>query len=207
MKSDAYRDLQLLEEIAQRPDVSQRTLASRLGIAVGLANLLIRQLARKGYIKATSVDRKRLRYLLTPEGIAEKTRLTYEYFDASLYLYKKVRKTLRETLTRLREEGADAVVLYGRGELAEVAYLTLREMGLAPVAVVDQAPGGEFLGYPVIDESALAGLTFDCIVVTSLEHTDDCVRRLEAAGVSGKRILVIEREGPHIRAISVRASA
>jgi len=207
MKTDAYRDLQILEEIAQRPDISQRTLAGRLGIAVGLANLLLRSMAAKGYIKIAGIEKKRLRYLLTPEGIAEKARLTYEYFDASLYLYKKVRRTLRDSMSRLHDEGADAAVIDGRGDLAEVAYLTMREMGLTPVAVVDEPAGGQFFGCPVVDEAALAGLTFDYVIVTSISGTDVRVRRLVAAGVSEKKILIIERHGPHIRAIPVAAAS
>lgn len=204
MRAEAYRELQVLEEIARTSDLSQRSLAGRLGIAVGLANLVLRRMAKKGYIKITNIEKKRLRYLLTPEGIAEKSRLTYEYFDASLYLYRKVRRTLHGCLTRFREEGAQAVVLYGAGELAEVAYLSVQDTGLTLAGVVADAPGAAFLGRPVLSVSELPGLTFDCVIVTSLDAVDMRLRRLAAAGVAEKKVVVIEREGPRIRAVAAR---
>lgn len=202
MKAESYRDLQLLEEIASGSELSQRTLSSRLGIAVGLTNLLLRRMAKKGYIKIATVQRKRLSYLLTPEGIAEKTRLTYEYLDASLYLYRKVRQTLQESLGRLKDEGAKVIVLYGTGELAEVAYLTVKEIGLTLGAIVsDGGPGGEFLGYPTLGVGDVADLSFDCLIITSVDDADARLRRLRLAGVAEKKVLLLARQGPRIRAV------
>lgn len=202
MNVESYRDLQLLEEISDRADLSQRGLAKRLGIALGLTNLLLRRMAKKGYIKAINVRKNRIRYLLTRQGIAEKTRLTYEYLDSSLYLYRKVRQTLKENLARLKAEGLEAVVLHGTGELAEVAYLTLREMGLALAGVVDDKQiGGQFLGYPVLTLTDLSSLHFDCLVVTSLDYGQDGRRRLMEIGLSEKKILMLEQKGLTIRAV------
>ena len=72
------RDLEILTAIGEGRPLSQRVLAQRLGVALGLTNLLLKRLARKGSIKIVEFPkkpaaRKRLRYLLTPKGIAEKT--------------------------------------------------------------------------------------------------------------------------------------
>lgn len=202
MEAESYRDLCLLEEVSQAADVSQRTLAKKLGMAMGLTNLLLRRMAKKGYIKAINVRRNRLRYLLTPQGLAEKTRLTYEYFEYSLYLYRKVRQTLHENLAQIRAAGGEAIAVYGTGELAEVTYLTLREMGLSPAGVVDEdRAGGEFLGYPVIGPEDLPTLHFDCLIITSLEQGPDILRAVTRAGVSEKKILVLEQKGIRIRAV------
>lgn len=202
MKAESYRDLQLLEEVSSRVDLSQRTLAKRLGIAVGLTNLLLRRMARKGYIKVVNIQKNRLRYLVTSQGIAEKTRLTYEYLDYSLYLYRKVRQTLHENLAGLKEEGRQAIVLHGTGELAEVAYLAIRETGLSLAGVVDdKRVKDQFLGHPVRTLEDLPVLDFDCLIVTSLEHGQEGLRRLNEAGVPEKKILVLEQKGPKIRAV------
>ena len=79
MDLEAHRDLQLLEAVEQDARVTQRTLANKLGIALGLTNLYLKRLVRKGYIKCVNVQSNRITYLITPSGIVEKARLTYEF--------------------------------------------------------------------------------------------------------------------------------
>jgi DNA-binding Lrp family transcriptional regulator len=149
MDVEAHRDLKLLEAVEQDAHVTQRRLANRLGIALGLANIYVRRLMRKGYIKCVNVQPNRISYLITPRGIAEKARLTYEFMDYSLHLYKEVRQHLREVLQECAE-AERKVAIFGRGEAAELAYLSLKESGLEPVAVFDIDVGGAFLGIPVL---------------------------------------------------------
>ena len=83
MERQHERDLEILTAIDEGEPLTQRALAQRLGVALGLANLYLKRLAVKGSIKIVEFPRKpaarkRLRYLLTPTGMAEKTRLTYE---------------------------------------------------------------------------------------------------------------------------------
>ena len=94
MDIEAHRDLKLLEAVEADSRVTQRGLATRLGIALGLTNVYLRRLARKGYIKCVNVQSNRISYLITPRGIAEKARLTYEFMDYSLHLYREVRQHL-----------------------------------------------------------------------------------------------------------------
>jgi len=136
MDIEDHRDLKLLEAVEQDSRVTQRGLATKLGIALGLTNIYLKRLVRKGYIKCVNVRSNRLSYLITPRGIAEKARLTYEFMDYSLHLYGEVRQHLRGVL----QECAAAnrlVAIYGRDEAAELAYLSLKEFGLEPVAVFD----------------------------------------------------------------------
>src|SRR5712672_2042575 len=79
MDIEAHRDLKLLEAVEQDSRVTQRSLATKLGIALGLTNIYLRRLVRKGYIKCVNVQSNRISYLITPRGIAEKARLTYEF--------------------------------------------------------------------------------------------------------------------------------
>src|SRR5258708_24926185 len=142
---EAHRDLRLLEAVELDSRVTQRSLAHKLGIALGLTNIYLKRLVRKGYIKCVNVQSNRITYLITPRGIAEKARLTYEFMDYSLHLYGEVRQHLREALQACA--AADRrVAIYGRGEAAELAYLSLREFGLEPVAVFDENNAEEFLG-------------------------------------------------------------
>lgn len=137
MNLQAQRDLQLLNEVEKDACVTQRTLSQKLGVALGLTNLYLKRLARKGYIKITTIPRNRIKYLLTPSGVAEKSRLTYEYMQYSLCYYREIRQRLKAVLDGLAEAGLKRVMIYGTGELAELAYLSLKETPLVLVGFVD----------------------------------------------------------------------
>src|ERR671919_1579630 len=150
MDVEEHRDLRVLEAVQQDSRLTQRGLASKLGIALGLANIYLRRMVHKGYVKVVNVQPNRISYLITPRGIAEKARLTYEFMDYSLHLYREVRQHLREVLQECAE-AERRVAIYGRGEAAELAYLSLKESGLEPVAIFDADGGDDFLGMPVRD--------------------------------------------------------
>ena len=195
------RDLRLLTAIEEGTPLTQRALAERLGVALGLANLCLKRLARKGYIKVVHFNdrpaaRKRLRYLLTPKGLAEKSRLTYEHMVYSLHLYRRTRQTLREALGRMAADGLKRVVFYGTGEAAELAYLTLRELGLEPMAVFGPEPGGGFLGFPVRPVAELAGEEFDAVVVATFEHPEATLELLAAQGVPRRKCVTLRAVMP-----------
>jgi DNA-binding MarR family transcriptional regulator len=170
MDSVSQRNLQILTEIAERPNVTQRGLAGNLGIALGLTNLYLKRLSRKGYVKITRIQPNRLRYLLTPQGILEKSRLTYEFASLSITLYKQTRGRLRDAIRPMILAGQKRFALYGTGEAAELTYLTLREMGVEPLAVYADDGDGSFLGMPVRPKAELAGSDVDQVVVASFER-------------------------------------
>lgn len=171
MNLQGQRDLLLLTELERDGAVTQRSLATKLGVALGLTNLYLKRLARKGYIKITTIPSHRIRYLLTPQGFAEKSRLTYLYMQYSLSHYRDMRARLRDTLLQASENGVKRVVIYGTGELAEMAYLSLREMNMTLVGFVDDGERDSFLSYPVWRTEALAGWEFDAVLIADLEQT------------------------------------
>ena len=184
MDPQAQRDLRILGEVAKGGSLSQRSLSKRAGIALGLTNLYLKRLVRKGYIKLVNVKKNRLLYLITPQGLAEKARLTREYMAYSLQLYREARLSLCACLDGVAETGAKRVVIVGTGEAAELAYLSLQEMGAEVVGVFDEGPGsGEFLGMRVHDLQELPTADFDRVVVASFEPSDGRVRTLEALGL------------------------
>ncbi|HYU81025.1 MAG TPA: winged helix-turn-helix transcriptional regulator [Vicinamibacterales bacterium] len=193
MDLEAHRDLKLLEAVHQNSRVTQRGLASRLGIALGLANIYLKRLMRKGYIKCVNVQPNRISYLITPRGIAEKARLTYEFMDYSLHLYREVRQHLRVVVQECA--AADRrVAIYGRGEPAELAYLSLKESGLEPVAVFDRENGGDFLGMPVRRIEDHTSVEYDLMIVASLEKPGQHIADLVAHGVPREKLFPLRRE-------------
>lgn len=179
MNLQGQRDLLLLTELERDSAVTQRSLAVKLGVALGLTNLYVKRLARKGYIKVTTIPSHRVRYLLTPQGFAEKSRLTYLYMQYSLAHYRDMRARLRGTLLRAAESGMKRVVIYGTGELAEMAYLSLREMNMVLVGFVDDGQQPSFLSYPVWRPQTLAEWEFDAVLLADL---DGAARQKENLG-------------------------
>jgi len=185
------RNLQALEAIAEDAHITQRTLAGKLGMALGLTNIYLRRLVRKGYVKAVNVQSNRLRYLLTPTGIAEKTRLTYEFMEYSLFLYGQVRLHLRTVLEPAVREHRRRVAIYGTGEAAELAYLSVTELGLELVAVFDGVDAARFLGQVVRPIEQHREIAFDLLVVATLEPAEHLVRRLVELGIEADRLVTL----------------
>jgi DNA-binding Lrp family transcriptional regulator len=195
MDIEDHRDLRLLEAVEQNSRVTQRGLASKLGIALGLTNIYLRRLVRKGFIKCVNVRSNRISYLITPRGIAEKARLTYEFMDYSLHLYSEVRQHLRCVL----QECAAAhrrVAIYGRGEAAELAYLSLREFGLEPVAIFDADGGREFLGIPVQPVRNHEQFAYDLMIVATFERSGQQLSTLERDGIPADKLFPLRRDYP-----------
>lgn len=130
-QTDPARELSLLEHIERDPDVTQATLANQLGVAVGTVNWHIKRLIKKGYIKVKRAQRRKLRYIITPEGIAFRTRLTVNYIETSLRLYRRTRQRVRELLGEVEEAGYREVLILGKGDIADICRLTCLEQAIA----------------------------------------------------------------------------
>jgi len=120
-------DLTILENLEQNPDAAQASLAAKLGVAVGTINWHLKRLIEKGYIKARRVERRKLRYAVTPEGLALRARLTVDYLHTSFELYRLVRGRMLAVLEQVRFAGYDAIRLAGEGDAAEICRLTCLE--------------------------------------------------------------------------------
>ncbi len=193
MDTQELRTLKLFEEIESDRAPSQRDLAANMNISLGLVNSFIKRLAQKGYFKVTNIPKKRVQYILTPKGAAEKTRLTYEYIQYSFKFYKDARRKLRSLFQQFEKQKIKRVVFLGTGELAEIAYLSLRETGATLVAIADEKmAGGTFLGHKIVNPHELRSLEYDRILVTSLDSTGDSLKTILSIGVPRNRIKLIQ---------------
>ncbi len=146
---ETVRELTLLEQIESDPDVNQSTLATQLGVAVGTVNWHLKRLIEKGYIKVSRAERKKLRYIITPEGIALRARLAVDYVEHSFDLYRKTRQRVKEHVNAVRRAGGDRVRILGGGDVADIARLTCLEQGIQ-VTTDESAPALEVKGWKVI---------------------------------------------------------
>ena len=147
---ETLHELRILEQIEQDPETTQADLASRLGVAVGTVNWYVKRLINKGHVKVTRLQRRRLKYLITPEGLAEKTRLALEYVRASMVMYRATRQQAQDLLEQARQAGHERVRIEGEGDLLDVCRLTCLEQS------VRIAPPGSEESYPVMRVSGSA---------------------------------------------------
>jgi DNA-binding MarR family transcriptional regulator len=142
--NEEIRELTLLEQIESDPDVNQSTLASQLGVAVGTVNWHLKRLIAKGAVKVARAERKKLRYIITPEGLALRARLAVNYVENSFSVYRRTREKVKDNLLKVKKAGYDRVRIVGSGDVADICKLTCIEQGItvvtdktAPALVLD----------------------------------------------------------------------
>jgi DNA-binding Lrp family transcriptional regulator len=193
MDTQDIRTLKLLEEIDKDYTQSQRDLSDKLNISLGLVNSFVKRLANKGYFKITTIPKNRIKYILTPKGALEKTRLTYQYLQYSFELYRGARSNLRKHFKSLVEQGVKRIVFYGVSDVAEIAYISLQETTIKMVAIVDEKKAGKiFLGVVVKSPDMLESLSFDRILITFMKKEDSTLERLLRRGIARNKIVLIE---------------
>lgn len=135
----------LLDEIAQDSLVTQANLSDRLGIAVGSVNWYIKRLITRGWVKVSHLDRTRLKYDLTPEGMKIFTQRALSYAQNSLKVYGQFRGKAKALVTELQDQGVQQVYLNGDDEIMDILRLTCIEAGIQvgniPQDIVLEAAG------------------------------------------------------------------
>jgi len=169
--------LEILDVIDRQKDVSQRHLASHLGVALGLANSYLRRCVRKGLIKVSQAPANRYLYYLTPTGFAEKSRLTAQYLSHSLSFYRKAGESCRAVFDQCERNGWQKLLLCGISDLAEIATLRAMERSITIVGIYDPlSERTTFLNSPVWTDFNKAE-KHDACMLTELQtpeksHTD-----------------------------------
>ena len=197
-EADPYIELSLLSEVQRTPDTTQRGLASRLGISLGLTNLLLRSVAHKGYVRVAKANWRRRIYALTPKGMVRRVLLTGAYINRVLDHYQKVKLILREELEPLALHAESRVAIYGTGEFAELVYLGLRNLGIEEVDIfVPQSPDGDkFLGMPVRDVATLQPEHYDRVVIAAFNGLENRLAELQGQGVAADQLVTFFGSAP-----------
>jgi DNA-binding MarR family transcriptional regulator len=182
--------LGLLESVERDGGQSQRRLASELGIALGLVNAYVKRCVKKGLVKVRAAPTRRYAYYLTPQGFAEKSRLTVEYLSHSFSFFRQARVECGKVLAEARRQGWSRIVLAGVSDLAEIARICALEEGLEIISVVDpNASVTTFVGLPVVASFDAVEGSFDAVVVTDLRAARQ-MYDYAAMRVAADRILV-----------------
>lgn len=167
--------LGVLDAVERNPSVTQRTVAQDLGIALGLANAYLKRCVRKGLIKVSEVPARRYAYYLTPQGFAEKSRLSASYLSHSFSFFRRARNQCAEVFDTAERRGQKRVVLFGTGDLTDIALIVAREKNVDLAGIIDANDAAELK----LQLKALGPV--DAVIVTALEGNDDTLRILLTA--------------------------
>ena len=133
--------LELLNVVHENGDLTQRSMARELGIALGMANTYLKRCVRKGYIKVRQIPSNRYSYYLTPKGFKEKSRLTAEYLSSSFTFFRRAKDQCLESLEYAKVRGWHRVALVGVGDLTEIFALCAIEHSVDLVGILDSDTG------------------------------------------------------------------
>jgi DNA-binding MarR family transcriptional regulator len=148
---------------------SQRRIAEDLGIALGLVNAYLRRCVKKGLVKVSEAPARRYAYYLTPQGFAEKSRLTVEYLTSSFSFFRQARADCTQTFALAKERNYQTLVLLGKSDLAEIAVLSAVDCGVVIAAIVDSnASVQQFVGRPLLQGYDELKMPFDAVMVTDV---------------------------------------
>lgn len=194
---------QILQAIGSGQRVTQRSLASELGVALGLTNLLIRRLVAKGYVRVSRMGARHVGYLMTASGWEALGSATRSSFENTVHLYTETRETIRLGLAAVSErctpdeDGRKRVVFYGAGDVAEIAFVSLQRTDLTLAGVVDDRREGEFFGYSIcrpeqLSATHLGATRYGHVIVTSVRHSSEIQARLLARAIPMEQISLLD---------------
>lgn len=163
--------LGLLSSVESDGARSQRHIAAELGIALGLVNAYLKRAVKKGLVKVSDAPARRYAYYLTPQGFAEKSRLTVQYLSNSFSFFRLAKSDCARVFEQAKGRGFSRLVLAGQSDLAEVSILCAVEAGVAIVAVVDPlSEVGRFVGVEVCKSYDEVKEAFDAVIITDVAH-------------------------------------
>jgi DNA-binding MarR family transcriptional regulator len=211
LRSEDDYNRQILEAIASGEQVTQRSLSGRLGVALGLTNLLIRRLVAKGYVRLARMGTRHVRYLMMPEGWEALARATRLSLENTVHLYTQTREEIRVSLSAVSArcpvdaDGRKRIIFYGAGDVAEIAFVSLQSTDLTLVGVVDDQRTGRFFDVSILRPDQLAvdaigGEPYGHVVVTSMRHAAAIRARLDARQIPPNRVSFLDSVGARVHA-------
>ena len=179
-------------EIDRQENHSQRELSKRLNMSLGLVNTFLKRLVNKGYFKVTTMPSNRVKYFLTPEGLARKSKLTAEFLRYSINFYRDIKSLILNKFSEMEKKKVRSILFCGAGEVAELAYLYLQLSSLKLVGIVDERQQGRsFFGFMVSSLERLQENDWDMILLTRLDDTERTIHTLLERGVREEKIATI----------------
>ena len=122
-------EFRIIYEIGKDLNTTQRRISRQIGLSLGMTNIIIKRLIAKGYVKVKGLNRRNVQYILTPRGFADKVKKTHRYLLRSIDTLKTVKEEIQDTVLEYYQKGERNFTILGKGELADVVEISLRDMG------------------------------------------------------------------------------
>lgn len=126
-------ELKLLDIIAAKSAGTQRHLANASGFSLGLTNTILKKLASTGYIKIQNLNARKMLYMLTPKGIAEKSRRSYDYILNTIKTYHTCLNRIKSVINDEISAGKKHFIIIGTGNIADIVELAITELGRSDI--------------------------------------------------------------------------
>ena len=153
------KHLDTLLEIKENPSLSQRSLAHKLNISLGLTNSILQNLIHRGWVKAKKMTGRKILYLITPKGMVQATNFIYDRVRETQHYYQYAKDLLTTYFANLYDKEARKAVIYGTGQLAEITYLSILDSPLKLHSILSDDPPSlspstppkkKFLGHEIL---------------------------------------------------------
>ena len=182
LEKKQLQQFEILKHVELSPQLNNRMAAAKLGCSVKLAHDLLGKMVSKGLLHVSKIHSRRWDYFLTPQGIAEKTRLTYEFVQFSMQFYQEARKQSSQVCRNIAEKGYKTVAFLGAGELAEIAYLGVKEWNLELIEVYSNN-SNKFMGHEPLSYELIVPTKADVIIVALYNHKQPMTSQYLPAGI------------------------
>ncbi len=128
-------EFRIIDILNESNNVTQRSIASKAGISLGLTNIIIKRLIKKGFVKIKNMNKKRILYHLTPKAIIEKSYRTYNYFERTMKDIVQIREKIQREILHKNKLQSRKVVILGNNEISEIAKWATQELKLRPIVI------------------------------------------------------------------------
>jgi len=182
--------LDILESVDRDGERSQRSRASEVGIALGLTNAYLKFCIRKGYLKARKISARSYRYMLTPKGFTEKSRLAMNRLSVSLEFVRAVRGEYAALYASEPVRQWENMVIVGTSTLAEISAICAMERGIRIGAIVDPDSTDQHrLGLPLHRDFSAITEAVGGAVIADLEQPSRA-RDLAETALGADRVVI-----------------
>ena len=154
INTEINRDLDILDNIENNPNATQASIASQMNVAIGTVNWHLKRLIDKGFVKIQRSEKRKLKYIITPEGVLLRAKLTKDYIHSSFELYRLIRGRMNKVLKQCAEKGYESIYIEGTGDIEEICKLSCLEKGVRALESRDKsAPVVRIVGLKLFYEN------------------------------------------------------
>lgn len=128
------QEYQVLTHLQENEKTTQRHISKHTGLSLGAVNLLLKKMVLKGLVKVEKLNSRTMRYILTPKGIKEKTRLTYNFVRSSYRQILNITNAVETLIEDNYTHTSQQVLLYGPAdEIEQILNNTLNGLNIKPL--------------------------------------------------------------------------